>query len=48
MEYGKELADMRQLGVFEPYRVKHAVLTSATEGAEMILRVDDIIKCAPR
>jgi hypothetical protein len=26
----------------------HQVLTSATEAAEMILRVDDIIKCAPR
>lgn len=24
------------------------VLISATEAAEMILRVDDIIKCAPR
>ena len=29
-------------------QVKQAVLLSATEAAEMILRVDDIIKCAPR
>ena len=29
-------------------QVKAAVLLSATEAAEMILRVDDIIKCAPR
>jgi len=28
--------------------VKHAALLSATEAAEMILRVDDIIKAAPR
>ena len=29
-------------------QVKAQVLLSATEAAEMILRVDDIIKCAPR
>ena len=29
-------------------QVKQAVLLSATEAAEMILRVDEIIKCAPR
>jgi hypothetical protein len=28
-------------------QVKHAVLLSATEAAEMILRVDEIIKCKP-
>ena len=30
------------------YRVKSQVLASATEAAEMILRVDEIIKAAPR
>ena len=29
-------------------QVKQQVLLSATEAAEMILRVDDIVKCAPR
>ena len=29
-------------------QVKQQVLLSATEAAEMILRVDEIIKCAPR
>lgn len=29
-------------------QVKAQVLLSATEASEMILRVDDIIKCAPR
>lgn len=48
MGQGSQLEDMSRLGVYEPYKVKHAVLTSATDGAEMILRVDDIIKCAPR
>ena len=39
---------MRDLGIFESFKVKLQVLLSATEAAEMILRVDDIIKCAPR
>lgn len=42
------MGDMRELGVFESLKVKRAVVLSATEAAEMILRVDDIIKCAPR
>ncbi len=29
-------------------RVKEAEIFAATEAAEMILRVDDIIRCAPR
>lgn len=37
-----------QLGIFEAFKVKHAALLSATEAAEQILRVDDIIKAAPR
>lgn len=36
------------MGIFEAFKVKHAALLSATEAAEMILRVDDIIKAAPR
>lgn len=39
---------MMELGVFESFKVKQQVLLSATEAAEMILRVDDIIKAAPR
>jgi T-complex protein 1 subunit beta len=40
--------DMNKLGILEPFRVKLQVLISASEAAEMILRVDDIIKSAPR
>jgi T-complex protein 1 subunit beta len=40
--------DMAARGVFEAFKVKAAGLMSATEAAEMILRVDDIIKAAPR
>jgi len=40
--------NMRELGVTECLRVKEQALISATEAAEMILRVDDIVKCAPR
>lgn len=39
---------MRELGITESYAVKRQVLMSASEAAEMILRVDNIIKCAPR
>ena len=42
------VGDMHECGVFEAFRVKQQVLLSATEAAEMIIRVDDIIKCAPR
>lgn len=40
--------DMAALGVTECLRVKEQALVSATEAAEMILRVDDIVRCAPR
>lgn len=47
MENGR-IADMTKLGITESYKSKYQVLMSASEAAEMILRVDDIIKCAPR
>lgn len=47
MEKG-EIACMRKLGVMESFVVKSQVLLSASEAAEMILRVDNIIKAAPR
>ncbi|GAB2262689.1 hypothetical protein Droror1_Dr00003686 [Drosera rotundifolia] len=40
------VGDMAELGIFESFKVKQAVLLSATEAAEMILRVDEIITCA--
>lgn len=43
-----EVADVRELGVVESFKVKHHVVMAATEAAEMILRVDDIIRTAPR
>ncbi|GMP81803.1 hypothetical protein CsSME_00036390 [Camellia sinensis var. sinensis] len=42
------VGDMAELGISEAFKVKNAVLLSATEAAEMILRVDEIITCAPR
>lgn len=47
MEQGA-LGDMRELGICEAYKVKLQVVLSASEAAEMILRVDDIVQCAPR
>mmetsp|Transcript_25343 Transcript_25343/g.28110 ORF Transcript_25343/g.28110 Transcript_25343/m.28110 type:complete len:115 (+) Transcript_25343:1259-1603(+) len=39
---------MKEQGINECYRVKEQALTSASEAAEMILRVDEIVRCAPR
>jgi len=41
-------ADMGSLGILESFRSKMSQLCSAAEAAEMIVRVDDIIKNAPR
>lgn len=46
--YEGTIGDVRELGVVESFKAKRQMLTSAAEAAEMILRVDDIIKCAPR
>jgi len=43
-----EVGDMEKLGITECLKVKEAAIMSASEAAEMILRVDNIIKCAPR
>merc|ERR1712038_709411 len=42
------VGNMAELGITESLAVKRQVLVSASEAAEMILRVDDIIKAAPR
>lgn len=43
-----KVASMADLGVTESYKLKRQVILSASEAAEMILRVDDILKAAPR
>lgn len=45
---GGGVTDMRELGVIESYKLKKAVVSSASEAAELLLRVDDIIRAAPR
>merc|ERR1712002_857082 len=47
MERGT-IGDMIELGITESFQCKRQVLLSSAEAAEMILRVDDIIKAAPR
>merc|ERR1711972_976624 len=42
------VADMKAMGIMESFRSKLSQLCSAAEAAEMIVRVDDIIKNAPR
>lgn len=39
---------MKKLGIVESVRVKSALLSSASEACEMILRVDTIVTAAPR
>jgi len=46
--YQGEIGDMVQLGITESFKVKQQVVGSASEAAEMLLRVDNIIKAAPR
>ncbi|KAL8731523.1 MAG: hypothetical protein Q9166_003369 [cf. Caloplaca sp. 2 TL-2023] len=45
---GGGIADMRDEGVIESYKLKRAVVSSAAEAAELLLRVDSIVRCAPR
>merc|ERR1711920_961333 len=42
------VADMAELGIMESFRSKMSQLCSAAEASEMIIRVDNIIKNAPR
>ena len=48
MTPGGGIVDMRELGVIESYKLKKAVVNSASEAAELLLRVDNIIRAAPR
>ncbi|KAK7432123.1 T-complex protein 1 subunit beta [Neonectria magnoliae] len=48
MTPGGGITDMRDMGVIESYKLKKAVVSSASEAAELLLRVDDIIRAAPR
>ena len=42
------VGDVKELGITESFKLKKQVLLSASEAAEMILRVDAIIRAAPR
>ena len=42
------IGDMKELGILEPLKLKRHVLVAAAEAAEAILRVDQIVQCAPR
>jgi len=46
--YRNKLADMKQLGVIEPLKIKKQAMQSASEVTEMILRIDDIIASKSR
>lgn len=42
------VADMVELGILESFHLKRQVVISAAEAAEMVLRVDNIIRAPPR
>jgi T-complex protein 1 subunit beta len=42
------IGDMKELGIYECLKVKEQALLSACEAAEMIIRVDEVVTCAPR
>jgi len=42
------IGDVTEMRITESYKVKHQILVSAVEAAEMILRIDEIIKAPPR
>lgn len=44
----ESISDMKELGIFESYRSKLSGLCAAAEAAEQVIRVDDIIRNAPR
>ena len=44
---GKVEEDMTKLGVVEPVRVREQVIKSATEAANALLKIDDVIAAAP-
>ncbi|EPY33550.1 T-complex protein 1 subunit beta [Strigomonas culicis] len=43
-----DVADVKALGITESFKVKSSVLAYASEAAEMILRVDDVLRAVPR
>jgi len=42
------IADVGEMGITESFKVKYQILVSAVEAAEMILRIDQVIKAPPR
>jgi len=42
------IGNMKEMGVMECLKVKYTAINSASEAAEQIIRVDDVIKQAPR
>jgi T-complex protein 1 subunit beta len=46
--FNNGIANVRDLGITESFKLKRQVLLSASEAVEMIVRVDDIIRAAPR
>ncbi|ADM12178.1 T complex protein 1 subunit beta [Encephalitozoon intestinalis ATCC 50506] len=39
---------MKESGVVDSFRIKHRVVTAASEAAQMIIKCDAIVKCKPR
>jgi thermosome len=46
--FNGKVVDMRELGVYEPLRMKTQAIKSASEAAIMILRIDDVIAASKK
>lgn len=46
--FNGDIADVAKLRITESFKVKSSVVTYASEAAEMILRVDDVLRAVPR
>jgi len=46
--FGGKVADMAELGVIEPLRIKTQAIKSASEAAIMIMRIDDVIAASKK
>ena len=46
--YENQVSSMDALGIVECYKAKKCVVVNASEAAEMLLRVDNVVKRAPR
>lgn len=46
--FNGKIGSMKDLGVYESYKLKRQVVLSASEASELLLRVDSVLRSTPR